>query len=122
MGIFEFIRTNFWHVAPILLAGTVAVAIIAERLQTLFMKYPIKDAEGFFNKVRELVLQGKTAEAIGLCDRLPGKPAAQVVKQALLRAHQPESLIEHGIALEMGKATMAIRSRSWRGRSYASGC
>lgn len=112
MGMFEFIASNFWHVAPILLAGAIAIAIVAERLQTLFVAYPIKDSEGFFAKVRELVLAGKTAEAIGLCDRMTGKPAAQVVKQALLRAHQPESLIEHGVALELGKATMKIQKRT----------
>lgn len=112
MGMLEFIKNEFWHVAPILVAGAVAIAIIIERARTLFVTFPIKDTEGFFAKVRELVLAGKTAEAIALCDRLPGKPAAQVVKQALLRAHQPESLIEHGIALELGRATQSISKRT----------
>jgi biopolymer transport protein ExbB len=111
-NIFEFIRNNFLHVAPILLAGAFAAAIIAERYRALFISYPIKDSQGFFDKLRELVLGGKVAEAVSMCDKLPGKPAAVVVKQALLRAHQPETLIEHGIAIEVNRATQAITKRT----------
>jgi hypothetical protein len=70
MNFFEFIKNNLSHVLPILLAGGFGLAIIVERAKALFMTYPIHDVKGFFNKVSELVLGGKTAEApahISLC-------------------------------------------------------
>ena len=113
MGNFmQFLRDSFFHVAPILIAGAIAVAIIVERSRALFSKYPIRDSHGFFEKITDLVLAGKLAEAIAICDRNTGKPAAQVVKQALLRAHQPETLIEHGLQLSVGEATQAIQKRT----------
>jgi biopolymer transport protein ExbB/TolQ len=60
----------------------------------------------------DLVMGGKLGEAVAHCDKYPQKPAAQVAKQALLRAHQPENLIEHGVQLAMGQATQAIQKRT----------
>ncbi|MCM2278512.1 MAG: MotA/TolQ/ExbB proton channel family protein [Oligoflexia bacterium] len=111
-GIFEFLRTNFLHVAPLLVAAAFAVAIIAERTKALFASYPIRDSESFFDRINELVMAGKVADAIALCDRYPGKPAARVVKQGLLRAHQPEGLIENGLQLAVGEATQLIQRRT----------
>jgi len=108
----EFIRTSFWHVLPILLAGAFAAAIMVERFQALFMKYPLHDAQGFFDKLTDLVLRGKLPDAVALCDRYQSKPAARVMKQALLRAHQPETLIEHGLQLAVGDAVKAIQKRT----------
>ena len=99
-GFFEFIRTSFLHVAPILIAGAIAAAIIVERTRALFQIYPIRDIQGFFDKITDLVLHGKVAEAITLCDRYSQKPTAQIVKQALLRSHQPDTLVEHGLVDE----------------------
>jgi biopolymer transport protein ExbB len=112
MGFLEFLKGNFLHVAPLLVAGVIATAIVVERFKSLFHAYPIKDTVGFFDKLRDLVLAGKLAEAIGVCDRMHGKPVAKIVKQALLRAHQPEELIEHGLAIEVGRATQAIQRRT----------
>jgi biopolymer transport protein ExbB/TolQ len=113
MGNFmQFIKESFFHVAPILVAGAIAVAIVVERARALFSVYPIQNAHAFFEKLGELVLTGKLPEAVALCDRYPSKPAAQVVKQALLRAHQPETLIEHGLQLSVGEATQAIQKRT----------
>lgn len=113
MGNFmQFLRDSFFHVAPILVAGAIAVAIIAERTRALFSVYPIRDIQGFFEKITDLVLAGKLSEAIAVCDRNPSKPSAQIVKQALLRAHQPETLIEHGLQLAVGEATKKIQKRT----------
>jgi len=111
-GLMEFIRTSFWHVAPILLAGAFAAAIMVERFQALFLKYPISNAQDFFDKITDLVLRGKLPDAVALCDRYQTKPAARVVKQALLRAHQPESLIEHGLQIAVADAVKAIQKRT----------
>ena len=54
MNFIEFIQGNFWHVAPILIAGAFAIAIFAERFRALFSVYPIKDSQGFFDKIGDL--------------------------------------------------------------------
>jgi biopolymer transport protein ExbB/TolQ len=109
---FDFIRTNFLHVAPIILAGMIAVGIIVERTRALFSVYPIHDVQGFFDKVQDLVLAGKLAEAISLCDRYSAKPSAVVVKQGLLRAHQPDQLIEHGLAIAVNDVSQKVQRRT----------
>ena len=111
-GFIEFLKTSFWHVAPILAIAVVGIAIILERTRALFQVYPIKDTEAFFDRIGLLVSNGKLAEAIAVCDKLVGKPTAQLSKQALLRAHQPEELIESGLAMEVGRASMIIQSRT----------
>ncbi len=109
---FEFIRNNFWHVAPLLIAGAFAAAIIVERVRALFQVYPIRNSESFFEKITDLVMAGKLGDAIAVCDKYPNKPAAKVAKQALLRAHQPENLIEQGLTLAVGEATQVITRRT----------
>src|SRR3954471_14249673 len=111
-GIMEFVREHFWHVAPILLSGAFAAAIMVERFQALFVKYPIHNTQDFFDKLTDLVLRGKVPDAVAPCDRSQSKPAARVVKQALLRAHQPESLIEHGLQIAVGDATKGVQKRT----------
>jgi biopolymer transport protein ExbB/TolQ len=108
----QFLRENFLHVAPLLIAGAIAIAIIVERVRALYSVYPIRDSRGFFEKITDLVLAGKVSEAVAVCDRNTGKPAATIVKQALLRAHQPETLIEHGLQLAVGDATQTIQKRT----------
>ena len=109
---FEFIQSSFWHVFPIFLAGGFAIAIGVERTRALFFTYPMKDLDGLFEKITELVVAGKLGDAIAACDSYPQKPAAQVAKQALLRAHQPENLIESGLALVVANLTQAIQRRT----------
>lgn len=111
-GFFDFIRTSFWHVMPILLAGAFALAIVVERFRALTRSYPLADSTGFFDKLADLILAGRMGEAQAFCERFPGKPAAQVAKQAVLRAHQPENLIEHGLTLAVGEATLSIQKRT----------
>lgn len=106
---FEFVRSGFSHVFPIFIAAGFAAAIIIERSIALFSRYPIRNLDAFFEKISGFVMAGKLAEAIAVCDRMSGKPSAQVVKQALLRAHQPESLIENGIEIEVGKAVQSVQ-------------
>lgn len=109
---FDFIRTSFFHVAPILIAGGFGIAIIAERVKALYSTYPIENTPAFFEKINELVAKGKVADAVALCDRHAGKPIANVVKQALIRAHQPESLIESGLQIAVSDATLMIQKRT----------
>ncbi len=112
MGFFQFVRDHMIHAAPLLIAGVIALAIIIERTRALYQVYPVKDIHGFFDKLTDLVMAGKLGEAVSLCDKYPTKPTAQVAKQALLRAHQPENLIEQGIELAVGETTSAIQKRT----------
>jgi hypothetical protein len=82
---FEFLRTSFWHVLPILLSGAFAAVIVAERVRALFKVYPIHNSHAFFEKISDLIMAGKMGEAINHCDKYSEKPAAVVTKQALLR-------------------------------------
>lgn len=109
---FQFLRLSFWHVSPILISGVFAAAIIIERTRTLYKVYPMGDLDRFFERIAELVIGGKVGDAISLCDQFRGKPSADVTKQALLRAHQPEDLVESGIGLVVGKLTQAIQRRT----------
>ena len=111
-GFFDFIRTSFWHVAPILLVAAFALAITIERVRALYMAYPLQNAQGFFDRITDLVLSGKMGEAVSMCDRYPQKPVVSVVKQGLLRAHQPEALIENGLQLTVGESTQKVQRRT----------
>lgn len=111
-GFFDFLRTSFLHVAPILIAGAFATAIIIERARALFSTYPLQNAGEFFSRLSELILGGKLPEAISLCDRYPLKPSAVVAKQALVRADQPESLIEHGLQIAISDVTLQVQRRT----------
>lgn len=111
-SLIDFMRTSFFHVLPILVAATFAIAIIIERTRALFQVYPLRDPGRFFDKINELIGRGRIGEAISLCDRFPEKPVALVTKQALLRAHQPENLIEHVLQITVGESTEAIQRRT----------
>ena len=108
-AMFDFIRNHFMHVVFILIAGAFALAIISERVRALFFVYPLKNTQAFFDRMTDLILAGKMGEAVSICDRYSQKPVAGIVKQALLRAHQPEPLIEHGLQLALGDYTQKVQ-------------
>jgi biopolymer transport protein ExbB len=112
MSLFEFLKGNFFHVAPILVVGAIAAAIILERTWALLYHYPMKHVPQFFDKLRDLVMADKLAEAISLCDRYKTKPVAHVVREALLRAHQPEPLIQDGLEIAVSEASEQIQKRT----------
>src|SRR3954462_1203452 len=112
MSIFEFLRGNFLHVVPFLVVGVIAAAIILERTWALVVHYPMKHVPQFFDKLRDLIMADKLAEAISLCDRYRSKPVAHVVREALLRAHQPEPLIQDGLEIAVSEASEQIQKRT----------
>ncbi len=107
-----FISANFLHAAPILAAGTIAFAIIVERWKALFYTYPIQNDSAFFEKIRDLTMSDRLGEALSLCEQYQAKPIARVVKEGLLRAHQPEDLIEEGLSLAVSEANAKIQIRT----------
>lgn len=111
-NIVEFLRENFYHVAPILVAGAIGLMIIVERAQALSWNYPLKNSPFFFKKIRDLVVADRVNEAISLCERYRNKPVIRVAKEALLRAHQPESQLEDGVELAVIEATQQVQVRT----------
>lgn len=107
----DFIVGNIAHVAPILVAGIVGVAIVGERFKALFKTLPLQGHRKFFDRIRELVLSDKMQEAIALCDQYPKKAIPQVVKEGLVRAHLPEEMIQDGLNLAVGDWAEAISKR-----------
>lgn len=112
MNILEFLKNNFFHVAPILVAGAIAAVIIFERFQTLFKTYSLQNTEGFLSQIKALVSKGRTNDALALCMQYSGKPTAEVVKAALERAHQPEELVMNTIEYTRNQYAEKIQKRT----------
>jgi biopolymer transport protein ExbB len=108
----DFMLTNIGHVAPILIAGVIGIAIVAERFKALFQTYPLVGRQKFYNRLRELVMADKIQEAITLCDQYPNKPAAIIAKEGLLRAHLPEEMVSDGLNLVMGEWVENVSKRT----------
>ena len=100
------------HAAPILAVGVVGLIIMVERFMSLVTVYPMPKSRSFFEKIQNLVLNERISEAIAFCDRFHSKPIANVVREGLLRAHQTESLIEHGLEIAVGEAHQKIQART----------
>jgi biopolymer transport protein ExbB/TolQ len=111
-NILDFLQANFAHVAPILLVGGIALAIILERTKALMLTFPLAHAPKFYEKLRDLIMADRLAEAIAFCDRYKAKPVAHVVREGLLRANQPETLIEDGLQIAVSEATQRIQKRT----------
>jgi len=112
MTFIQFLKEHWLHVLPILIAGVFAVAITLERFQTLFRTYPLKDSAVFFDEIGKFLIAGKVTEALAHCEKQPHKPAVAIVRQALLRAHQPEPLIESTLEISIHEAQQAIQKRT----------
>lgn len=111
-GIIKFIQEEFVHVAPILVAGLMGLVIMFERGMAIFWMYPLKSQRAFFDKIRNYVLNERISEAVAFCENFRGKPVANVVREGLLRAHQPESVIAHGLEVAVGEAQERIQART----------
>jgi len=109
---FAFIVHDFFHAAPILAAGAFGLVIILERTRALLWGYPMDRMDAFFEKIRVMVMADRLADALALCERFRGKPIASVVRAALLRADQPESLIEDGLQIAVGEMQERVGLRT----------
>lgn len=107
-----FLRDHWTHAAPILFAGAFALAIIIERTWILFWVYPLRGSKKFFENVRELIFDDRLQDAIALCDRYQDKPAMQVIKEGLLRGHQPVHLVEQGLEIAVSEVVQVIQRRT----------
>jgi biopolymer transport protein ExbB len=111
-NIAQFIKENFWHVMPILVAAVLAIAIVMERLRALFVTYPMHDRKQFFDRLRGYIMADRLMDAIALCNVYESKPMAQVVREGLIRGHQPEEMVADGLALAVSEASQRITQRT----------
>lgn len=111
-AIFNFVLQNLAHVSPILLCAAIGLIIMVERAIALTWSYPIAAFDGFFNRVRILIMKNRIAEAIALCEQMRDKPVARVVRAGLMRANQPQELIEHGLQIAVSEASERIQTRT----------
>jgi biopolymer transport protein ExbB len=111
-NLFEFLQKNFFHVAPILMAGGFAIAILLERVPALLWRYPLNKKKAFFDKIRDLVMADRISEAVALCEAQRFKLAPRVVREGLLRAHLPEPLIEDELQIAVSDAIQHIQKRT----------
>jgi biopolymer transport protein ExbB/TolQ len=112
MNLIAFIQNNLLHIAPILIAAVFAGTVMVERFKTLYRSYRMQNIDGFFEKIRELVSDGRMKEAAALCAQFRGKPAADLINEALMRAHQPEELIMNTIELARNRYAEKIQKRT----------
>lgn len=80
----------------ILAAAVFGFAIIGERTFALFMSLHV-DPESFFESIREKVLKGDIKGAIAVCDEKEKAALSRVLKAALLRADQPERIMQDAV-------------------------
>ena len=111
-GFINFLTNHLSHAAPILIVGALSVIITLDRFRALTMTFPMRGTDSFFEKIRNLVMADRIGEAVALCERYRRKPVANVVREGLLRAHQPEGLIEHGLQLAVGEAIEKVVART----------
>ncbi len=108
----KFMSENFAHIFPILLSGAIALLIMIERTIALVWSYPMENFDGFFERLRLLIMKDKIPDAVALCERFRSKPVARVTREGLMRAHQPETLIENGLHIAVSEATEKIQART----------
>jgi biopolymer transport protein ExbB len=107
-----FTGSQLLHILPLAVAGALAAGLIVERSNSLYRRLPLRNPREFFERLQDLLLDGRVSEAIQLCERQEGKPAATVVKQALMRSHQPERMIEEGLQVAILEANQSITRRT----------
>ncbi len=107
-----YIRHHFWGLTPILAAACIAVAITLERFKTLLITYPLNDKKQFFEKLRGFILADRLKDAIALCNHYQDKPVAKVIREGLIRAHQPEEMVGDGLQIAVEEAQKEVKKRT----------
>jgi biopolymer transport protein ExbB len=100
------------HIGPLVLLGVCAIAITFERFFALFVAYPLRNADAFFESLQQKVNENRVSEALSLCDKREKSPAAQVARVGLMRINQPEDIIELGIGMAMSEAQERVQKRT----------
>lgn len=77
---------------PILVLGVIAIVIVVERANTLFMKATNRKEE-FTREMRKLILSGNFVKAVKMANSVDS-PLARIVKAGLLQVRRPDDVIQ----------------------------
>jgi biopolymer transport protein ExbB/TolQ len=86
----------------IVLMGLVALALIIERVKTLYFDYAIKTEE-FMKQVKSLIFKDQIEEAITYCAANQKAPLAHVVKGVLERSDRDDEGIHQGLDISLAE-------------------
>lgn len=108
----SYIRGHFIGLSPILIAACIALAITIERFKTLVFAYPLNERKQFFERLRAFIIADRLKDAVALCNHYQNKPVAQVIREGLIRAHQPEEMVSDGLQIAIEDVQKSIKKRT----------
>ena len=106
------ILANLLHIGPLVLMGAFAFAIAVERFFALFVVYPLKNSDEFYEVIQSHLMEDRVSEALALCDKRAKSPAAQVVRVGLMRVNQPDDIIENGLGMAISDGQERVQKRT----------
>lgn len=109
-GIKEFFEAGGTFMYLNLVALSVSVAIIVERVVRLLFTYNL-NAPPFMEQITKLVLTGNIDRAVKLCSAAPSAALAKVVRSGLTRASRGDLEVAKSIEESIMEVTPAIQKR-----------
>ena len=100
------------HLIPLFALGAFGIVLLMDRFLALFLVLPLPQSKKFFSRIRDLVAETRTADAIAICEKNRRRPAANIVREGLLRAAQGESAVKNGLELALSDANQKLSSRT----------
>jgi biopolymer transport protein ExbB/TolQ len=95
---------------PILMVSIAALALILERVYTLWMRYRL-DEEGFLKGLMHALDEQDFAGALEECARVENNPLSRVLRAGLLKVHRSDKEIERAMEEEMLRTAPTVRKR-----------
>jgi len=105
-----FITKGGFFMIPILVASVAALAIILERVFTLWVRYRL-DEEGFLKSLLHAVDKQDFPGALEECARSTQHPLSRVSRAGLLKVHRRDREIERAMEEEMLRTVPHVRKR-----------
>ena len=95
---------------PILMVSIAALALIIERVYTLWLRYRL-DEEGFVKGLMHALDEQDFSGALEECARTENNPLSRVLRAGLLKVHRSDKEIERAMEEEMLRTAPTIRKR-----------
>lgn len=94
----------------ILILGIFSLALIFERIKTLYFEYALK-TDHFMSQIRSLLLADKVEEALTFCSANQKAPLAHVIKGILERSDRDEEALHHGLEISLSEVIPNLGKR-----------
>ena len=95
---------------PIMMVSIGALALIIERVYTLWLRYRL-DEEGFVKGLMHALDEQDFAGALEECARAENNPLSRVLRAGLLKVHRSDKEIERAMEEEMLRTAPTLRKR-----------